>query len=103
MPFCSRARQGKDSGVFDQKRLYPKELEEANSFRSWSEHFIAWLSMDNEEVARTFVHAGKQEQALDTSGLSELQLAYSKAVYGHLVADRELQEGSKGCPAREGG
>ena len=74
----------KESGVFDVKRLYPKEFKETTSFRSLSERFIAWPAMDNEEVAQAFTRAGKQEQPLDTSGLSDLQSAYSKAVYGHL-------------------
>ena len=62
----------------------PKELKETTPFRSWSERFIAWLAMDNEEVAQAFTRAGKREQPLDTSGLLELQTSYSKAVYGHL-------------------
>ena len=42
--------------------------------------------MDNEEVGRAFVCAGKQEQPLDVSSLSELQISYFKAIYGHLRA-----------------
>ena len=82
----------KESGVFDVKRLYPKEFKETTSFRSWSERFIAWLAMDNEDVPQAFTRAGKQEQPLDTSGLSDLQSAYSKAVYDHL---RSLTENCK--------
>ena len=70
--------------------LYPKELKENTSFRSWSERFIAWVAMDNEEIARAFHRAGKQEQPLDVSGLSDLQSSYSGALYGHL---RSLTEG----------
>ena len=33
------SRGGGDAGVFDKKRLYPKEMKEAASFRSWSERF----------------------------------------------------------------
>ena len=70
----------KESGVCDVKRLYPKEFKDTSSFRFWSERFIAWLAMDNEEVARAFTRAGKQEQPLDMSGLSDLQMSYSKAI-----------------------
>ena len=82
--------RGGDGSVFDKKRLYPKELKDNSSFRSWSERFLAWLSMDNQEIGQAFLRAGKQEDPLDTSGLTVLQLAYSKAVYGHL---RALTEG----------
>ena len=58
---------GKESGVFDQKRLYPKDLKEGSSFRSWSDRFLAWLSMDNEEIGLAFTRAGKQESPLDVS------------------------------------
>ena len=75
---------GSDSGVFDKKRLYPKEFKETTSFRSWAERFIAWLAMDDDEVARAFLRAGKQEQPLDSSDLTAMQLKYSRAVYGHL-------------------
>ena len=44
------ANTSKD-GVFDKKRLYPKELKPETSFRSWSERVISWLTLDNEEVA----------------------------------------------------
>lgn len=81
---------GADSAVFDKKRLYPKELKENTSFRSWSERFIAWVAMDNEEMARAFHRTGKQEQHFDVSGLSELQASYSSAFYDHL---RALSEG----------
>ena len=50
---------GSDSGVFDKKRLYPKELKDNTSFRSWSEQFKAWVAMDNGYVGRTFLRAGK--------------------------------------------
>ena len=84
------SRGGGDAGVFDKKRLYPKELKEAGSFRSWSERFLAWLDMDNEEIGKAFKRAGRQESPLDTSGLTPLQASYSKAIYGHL---RSLTEG----------
>ena len=51
-----------DSGIFDKKRLYTKEPKENTSFRSWSERFIALVAMDNEEIARAFHGAGKQEE-----------------------------------------
>ena len=51
---------GSDSGVFDKKRLYPKEFKETTSFRSWAERFIAWLAMDDDEVARAFTRAGNE-------------------------------------------
>ena len=38
---------GGDSGIFDKKKLYPRELKESASFRSWSERFLAWISMDH--------------------------------------------------------
>ena len=53
-----------DSGIFDKRKLYPKELKENTSFRSWSERFIAWVAVDNEEIARAFHRAGKQEVIL---------------------------------------
>ena len=84
------SRGGGDAGVFDKKRLYPKELKEAGSFRSWSERFLAWLDMDNEEIGKAFKRAGRQESPLGTSGLPPLQASYSKAIYGHL---RSLTEG----------
>ena len=85
-----RTEGSSDSGIFDKKRLYTKELKENTSFRSWSERLIAWVAMDNEEIARAFHRAGKQEQPLDTLGLSDLQTSYSRALYGHL---RALTEG----------
>ena len=42
--------------------------------------------MDDAEIARPFRRAGKQEQPLDTSGLTEIQAIYSRALYGHLRA-----------------
>ena len=33
---------GSATGVFDVKRLYPKELKETTAFRSWAERFVAW-------------------------------------------------------------
>ena len=82
--------RGGDGSVFDKKRLYPKELKDNSSFRSWSERFLAWLSMDNEEIGQAFLRAGRQEDPLDVSGLAVIQLAYNKAVYVHL---RALTEG----------
>ena len=81
---------GSDSGVFDKKRLYPKELKNNFSFRSWSERFIAWVAMDNGDVGRAFLRAGKQEQPLDVLSFSEIQASYSRAIYGHM---RALTEG----------
>ena len=75
--------RGGDGCVFDKKGLYPKELQDNSSFRSWSERFLAWLSMDSPEIAQAFTRAGKQDDPLDTSGLTVIQLAYSKVVYGH--------------------
>ena len=46
--------------------------------------------MDNEEIGKAFLRAGKQESALDVSGLTQIQASYSKAIYGHL---RALTEG----------
>ena len=40
--------------------------------------------MDNEEIARAFKRARRQESSLETSGLPPLQASYSKAIYGHL-------------------
>ena len=37
-------------------------------------------------MGRAFVRAGKQEQPLDVSSLSEFQISYSKAIYGCLRA-----------------
>ena len=79
-----------DSGIFDKKKLYPKELKENTSFRSWSDRFIAWVSMDDADIGRTFLCAGKQDQPLDVSGLTDVQARYSSALYGHL---RALTEG----------
>ena len=67
------SRGGGDAGVFDKKRLYPKELKEASSFRSWSERFLAWLEMDNEEIGLAFKRAGRQDNPLDISGLTPLR------------------------------
>ena len=82
--------QSSDSGIFDKRKLYPKELKENTSFKTWSERFIALVAMENEEIAQAFHRAGKQEQLLDVSGLSPEQSAYSSALYGHL---RALTEG----------
>ena len=72
--------RGSDSGIFDKKRLYPKELRDSTSFRSWSERFIAWITMDNAEVGQAFQRAGRQEDPLDVSSLSVMQVSYSKAI-----------------------
>ena len=82
--------KGGEHGVFDKKRLYPKELKEAGSLRSWSERCITWFEMDNAEIGKAFHRAGKQESALGVTGLTPRQTAYSKAIYGHL---RFLTEG----------
>ena len=78
--------RGTDSGIFDKKRLYPKELRDQTSFRSWAERFIAWITMDNSEVGEAFQKAGRQDDPLDVSTLNVQQIAYSKAVYAHLRA-----------------
>ena len=85
-----RAGHSSDSGIFDKRKLNPKELRENSSFRTWSERFIAWVAMENEEIAQAFTRAGKQEQPLDMSGLTPEQSSYSSALYGHL---RALTEG----------
>ena len=77
-------------GVFDKKRLYPSQLKESSSFRSWAERFLSWLEMDNAEIAKAFRKGGKQEAPLDLTGLSGEQVAYSKAIYGHLRALTEV-------------
>ena len=46
--------------------------------------------MDNEAIGQAFLRAGKQESALDVSGLTPIQDSYSKAIYCHL---RSLTEG----------
>ena len=78
--------RGSDSGIFYKKRLYPKEIKDSTSFWSWSERFIAWIAMDNADVGQAFQRAGKQEDPLDVSSLSVMQVRYSKAIYGHLRA-----------------
>ena len=85
-----RNQMSGDSGIFDKKKLYPRELKENTSFRTWSERFIAWVSMDDADIGRAFHRAGKQDQPLDVSGLTEIQVRYSSALYGHL---RALTEG----------
>ena len=85
-----RTGQSNDSGIFDKCKLYPTELKENTSFWSWSERFIAWVAMENEEIARAFLRAGKRDQPLDTSGLTAEQASYSIALYGHV---RALTEG----------
>ena len=42
-----RTGQPSDSGIFDKRKLYPNELKENSSFRTLSERFIAWVSMEN--------------------------------------------------------
>ena len=48
---------GGAAGVFDKKRLYPKDLKETSAFRSWAERFVAWISMDNDEIGKAFPRA----------------------------------------------
>ena len=67
--------RGSDSGAFAKKRLYPKELRDSTSFRSWSERFVAWIKMDNAEVGQAFQRASGQNDPLDVSCLSALQVA----------------------------
>ena len=78
--------RGRDSGVFDKKKLYSKDLKDGSSFCTWSERFLAWVTMDNEDIGKAFTRAGKQDDCLDVSGLTQMQVAYSKAIYGHLRA-----------------
>ena len=80
---------GGGSGVFDKKRLYPKDLKDTTPFRSWADRFIAWVGMDNREIATAFTRAAKQEGKLDLAGLTEEQVNYSRAIYGHLRAPTE--------------
>ena len=47
---------GKD-GIFDKKRLYPKELQETTSFKSWADRFLSWLKMDSEVIGNAFLRA----------------------------------------------
>ena len=42
--------------------------------------------MDNEEIGMAFKRAGKQDNPLDVSGLTQIQTANSKATYGHFRA-----------------
>ena len=81
-----------ESGVSDKKRLYPRELKDNSSFRSWSDRFISWLEMDNVDIGTAFKRAAKQDNPLNLSGLTPTQVAYSKVIYGHL---RSLTEGYK--------
>ena len=80
-----RTRGSKDSGIFDKKRLYSKALKENTSFRSWSERFIAWVAVDNEEIARAFHRVVKQEQLFDVSGLSGFESSFLSAVWPTMV------------------
>ena len=72
--------------MFDKKRLYPKELKDCTSFRLSSGRFIAWITMDEDEIGNAFQRAGKQDVPLDASSFSALQVSNSKAIYGHLRA-----------------
>ena len=67
---------GGDSSIFDKKKLYPRELKEAGSFRTWSERVLAWISMDNEEIGQAFKRAGKQEDPLDVPAAEFLQQSH---------------------------
>ena len=49
-----RAGQSSDSGIFDKRKLYPKELKESTSLKTWSERFIACVAMENEAIAQAF-------------------------------------------------
>ena len=83
---------GSNSGVFDKKRLYPEKLKEEKYFTSWADDVLQWIALDNEDVAKAFDKAGKQEEPLALGDLSATQLSYSKAVYSHL---RSLTQGLK--------
>ena len=48
--------------------------------------------MENEEVAKAFHQGEKPENALNLTGLTTIQVADSKAVYGHLRALIENQK-----------
>ena len=67
------SRGGGDSGVFDKKKLYPKDLKDGSSFKTWSERFLAWVSMDNQDIGSAFTKAGRQDDPLDISGLTPIQ------------------------------
>ena len=41
------------------KRLYPSQLKQSSSFRSWSERFLSGLEMDNADIAKAFRKGGK--------------------------------------------
>ena len=69
----TRGGGGGDSSIFDKKKLYPRELKEAGSFRTWSERVLAWISMDNEEIGQAFKRAGRQDDPLDVSALTVIQ------------------------------
>ena len=71
--------RGGDRGICD-KQMYPR------SFRFWSDWFLAWITMDNEEIGMAFKRAGKQDDPLDMLGLTPIQTVYAKAIYGHLRA-----------------
>ena len=81
-----------NSGVFDKKRLYPEKLKDGKDFRSWAEDVLQWIAMDNDEIAKAFEKAGKQEQALNLGDMNQQQAAYAKAVHAHL---RSLTQGMK--------
>ena len=72
--------RGGDSGIFDKKKLYQKALKDGSSFRTWSERFLAWVTMDNQEIGSAFTKAGRQEDPLDVSSLTPLQVSYNKAI-----------------------
>ena len=75
-----RNQMSGDSGIFDKKKLYPKELKENTSFRTWSERFIAWVSMDDADIGRAFLRAGKQDQTiLFKRGFIPISVTKSKA------------------------
>ena len=54
---------GGSARIFDKKCLYPKELKETTSFRTWAERFVAWVTMDNEEVGKAFAKAARGAMA----------------------------------------
>ena len=55
---------GGSAGVFDKKRLCPKELKDCTVFRTWAERFVSWVTMDNEEVGKAFERAARQDKTL---------------------------------------
>ena len=88
---AGNGKKGGGSGVFDQKKLYPKDLKESASFRSWASRFIAWLRMDSSEIAAMYETVAKTKVKAPMPSDPQ-QAAYARAIYAHL---RSLTEGYK--------